>query len=459
VTLAGAVVVVFGFTEANVNEVVALAALVLMAMAAERFDFDLYVDSRVSLAFVPIFAACLIAGSTGLALVATAAVIASAVGVRVPWYKTAFNFGALLLAGAASVSVLKAFGSTSDVGAWPEVLIPVLLAAGANFLVNAGLITAIICLTNHASPRSVWREHFTWLWPHYLALGLLGLAIASAYQALGLWGIAVFIVPPLMMRVSLKQYLDKTTKGVLDLRQAHGELQGAHGQLTTAMSNLDDAYDGTLRALVAALDARDSETGGHSSRVADLTAAIAEEMGISRESEEGRIIAWGALLHDVGKIAVPDAILRKPGKLTEEEWVTMRTHARAGYEIVESVDFLAPAAKIILAHHERWDGAGYPRGLAGQDVPLGARIFMIADTFDAITSVRPYKAAIPAEEALAEILRNSGTQFDPAAVKAFLIVYQQRFVGSDGSRASVRQLSGSIKKVLAEAAARLETNS
>jgi putative nucleotidyltransferase with HDIG domain len=452
VTLTGLALVALGglgWQERNLTAILLLAAV---AMAAERADFNLYDNINVSLAFVPMFAIMILAGLPGLAVVVPLAVVASAAGIDRHSYKNAFNFGTLMIAGTASILVLDAFGTASEPDAWPAVLGIALVAALANYVVNSILVSIAVGLTGGTRLLSVWKEHCMWLWPHYLVLGGLGLAIAAAYTAMGLWGIVVFLAPPLMMRLSLKQYLDRTTKGVLELRETHADLQIAHKQVTTAMVKLDKAYDGTLRSLVAALDARDSETGGHSSRVADLTAAIAEEMGISRDTEEGRVIAWGALLHDVGKIAVPDAILRKPGKLDDEEWVQMRSHARAGFDIVKGVEFLAPAAEIVLAHHERFDGGGYPRGLAGEDVPLGARIFMIADTFDAITSKRPYKDAIPAEEALAEILRHSGTQFDPAAVRAFLRVYQARFVGSSQGSSLRPQLSESLKRAILEAA-------
>jgi HD-GYP domain-containing protein (c-di-GMP phosphodiesterase class II) len=226
------------------------------------------------------------------------------------------------------------------------------------------------------------------------------------------------------------------------------------------MTSLGKAYDGTLRSLVGALDARDSETAGHSERVAELTMAIAAEMGIPRGTDEWRQIGWGALLHDVGKIAIPDHILRKPGRFNEEEWETMRTHPRAGYDILMAVDFLAPSAELVYGHHERYDGQGYPRGLAGEQIPLGSRIFMVADAFDAMTTDRVYRPALPAEEALAEILRHSGAQFDPTVVRAFLAVYQERFVGTKHHRhllegTPVRgrlELSESLKRAISEAA-------
>jgi putative nucleotidyltransferase with HDIG domain len=344
---------------------------------------------------------------------------------------------------------------------WPQILVPAGLAGTANFAVNSALVAAAIALSSRSGLRAVWSENFMWLLPHYLILSFIAVAVVAAYDAMGMWGIAVFLAPPLMMRLSIKQYVDRTTSNVLELRKAHVQLQHGHDQLTAAMSSLNNAYDGTLRSLVAALDARDSETAGHSERVADLTMAIATEMGISQDSEDWQSISWGALLHDVGKIAIPDHVLRKPGPLTDEEWDNMRTHARTGFEILRSVEFLRPASDIVLAHHERYDGAGYPRNLAGEDIPLGARIFAIADAFDAMTSDRIYRPAMPAEQALAEILRNSGTQFDPAAVRAFLSVYQKRFVGtvhhrhfagSASGRGSKLELSESLKKAIAEAA-------
>ncbi len=459
VTVTGAALAAYGALWPDAGEWQALILLACLAVAAERFDLSLYGDSRVSLAFVPIFASFILAGITGLAAVVPAAMLATA--FNRPLYKTAFNFGALMVAGAASYGVFQSFGKAADAEAWPEVLGPALLAAAVNFAVNSVLVASAIAISGRTRVRPVWNEHFLWLWPHYLALGVLALAMASAYAAMGFWGIGVFLLPPLMMRLSLKQYVDRTTKGVMDLRRAHGDLQAAHKQVTEAMNSLGKAYDGTLRSLVAALDARDRETAGHSERVADLTMAIAAEMGIARDTDEWRCISWGALLHDVGKIAIRDEILGKPGSLTNEEWEAMRTHPASGYDILRSVDFLAPAGNIVLAHHERYDGGGYPNGLSGDEIPLGARVFMIADAFDAMTSDRSYRKAMPAEEALAEILRNSGTQFDPAAVRAFLSVYQERYVGNDAgsrpvaagaSRQPRAQLSEALRRAIAEAA-------
>jgi len=459
VAIAGISIEVLSLGSANFPDWPLLVALVVLAVAAERTDFSAYGSSRVSLAFVPIFASVLSHGLTGLAFVVPAAVVASAWGR--PVHKTAFNFGALMLAGLASYGVLTMFHGIDYGEDWPEAFAPAVLAGGANYLVNSGLVAIAISLSGRVSIREIWSGFFLWLFPHYIILALIGLAMVGAYAALGLWGLGVFIAPPLMMRLSIKQYLDRTAKGVLELRRAHVQLQHAHNQVTDAMTSLGQAYDGTLRSLTAALDARDSETAGHSERVADLTMSIATELGIQTDTDEWRYISWGALLHDVGKIAIPDGILRKPASLTPEEWEAMRGHPEAGFDILRQVDFLKPASDIVLAHHERYDGEGYPRGLKGEEIPFGARIFMIADAFDAMTSDRSYRSAMPAEEALAEILRCSGSQFDPTAVRAFLSVYQKRFVGTVHHRhftghgrtpTPTSELSESLKKAIAEAA-------
>jgi len=185
-------------------------------------------------------------------------------------------------------------------------------------------------------------------------------------------------------------------------------------QLHQAMADLERSYDITLEALGDALDLKDSETEGHSKRVTAFTIA----MGLS--PERVRIIARGAFLHDIGKMAIPDNILRKPGALNPEETSTMREHCFQGYQMLRKIPFLGEAAEIVYSHQERFDGTGYPRNLKGEEIPMGARIFALADTLDAMTSDRPYRAAQSIAAAREEIQRFSGRQFDPEVVKVFL---------------------------------------
>jgi putative nucleotidyltransferase with HDIG domain len=189
-------------------------------------------------------------------------------------------------------------------------------------------------------------------------------------------------------------------------------------QLRQTLRELEESYDITLAALGDALDLKDRETEGHSKRVTAFTMAIARAMGLS--SDQVRVIARGAFLHDIGKMAVPDAILNKPGKLDPDEIEIMREHPYRGYQIVKRIPFLSEAAEIVYSHQEKYDGTGYPRGLKGDEIPLGARIFSVADTLDAMTSDRPYRAAQPMSAAREEIERWSGRQFDPHVVETFL---------------------------------------
>jgi putative nucleotidyltransferase with HDIG domain len=192
--------------------------------------------------------------------------------------------------------------------------------------------------------------------------------------------------------------------------------------LRKALSDLERSYDITLEALGDALDLKDAETEGHSKRVTAFTIAIARQLDLPQERV--RIIARGAFLHDVGKMAIPDAILRKPGRLSPEEQEIMRQHAALGYQLLRNIPFLQEAAEIVYSHQERYDGSGYPRGLKGDQIPLGARIFAIADTFDAMTSDRPYRAAQSISSGRREIERHAGKQFDPEIVKVFLSVQE-----------------------------------
>lgn len=183
------------------------------------------------------------------------------------------------------------------------------------------------------------------------------------------------------------------------------------------MASLARANEETLLALVSALDMREKNTRLHSQRVRDYTLLLANRYGVSEQ--ERRIIGIGALLHDVGKIAVPDHILLKPSELTAEEWVEMRRHPIEGYKLLKRIEFLKDTAEIVYAHHEHYDGTGYPRGLKGNEIPLGARLFMVADVYDAITSERPYHSPVVYAEASEEILSKSGSHFDPAVVDIF----------------------------------------
>ncbi len=194
-------------------------------------------------------------------------------------------------------------------------------------------------------------------------------------------------------------------------------------ELDEALGSLENAYRSTLQALTAALETRDAETHGHSERVVTFSLRLGREYGLT--GPQMKALEFGSLLHDIGKIGVPDAILRKPAKLTDEEWVRMREHPVHGQQILRGIKFLEGAARVVAQHHEKWDGSGYPLGLKGEDVDICARIFSVADAFDAITSDRVYRQGRPYAAAAQELNEWSGRQFDPKVVDAFHRVPQE----------------------------------
>jgi HD-GYP domain-containing protein (c-di-GMP phosphodiesterase class II) len=181
------------------------------------------------------------------------------------------------------------------------------------------------------------------------------------------------------------------------------------------------AYNDTIEGWSRAMDLRDRETEGHTQRATEMTLKLARHMGLS-EAELAHV-RRGALLHDIGKIGVPDHILNKPGSLTDEEWAVMRKHPQFAYDLISPIAYLAPALDIPYCHHEKWDGSGYPRGLKGGQIPLSARLFAVVDVFDALTSDRPYRPAWSKQKALAYIRENAGSHFDPACVEAFFDLF------------------------------------
>lgn len=234
------------------------------------------------------------------------------------------------------------------------------------------------------------------------------------------------------MRKAAEKAFRSTESSIARRRDSTPELAEMSGYLTdveklvtvrtqqwkTALANLEKSYDVTLEALSDALDFKVSENKNHTRRVTAFSIAIARKMGLPRE--EINVIARGAFLHDIGKIAIPDTILLKPGKLTDEEMAIMKEHCYRGYKIISRIPFLAEAAEIVYSHQERYDGLGYPRGLKGNEIPLGARIFAIADCLDALISDRPYRPGKQIQAAKKEIELGSGTMFDPKIVEVFL---------------------------------------
>ncbi len=423
---AGLISVAVFAPQLDTSDVGGFVVLGLLAIAFGRTRVPIYGDTGVSIGMVGDFAIAFLYGPAGAVIVSPFAAVATDLGGGA-WYKRIFNVGLIVVSNVVVAWMIHALvpivGPGLPINGW---LIPIALAGiVVYYLMNISMVTVAVSLSTRTSLLDVWREKFEWLLPHYIVFGLLGVALALGYQGIGYLGILAFVAPPLMMRFSVKQYVDKTAQNVDELKKRNRELQGANREVLGMADRLRETYDGTLEALVSALDARDRETKGHSIRVAKYMMEIAYHMGILPGTEQWVDMQRGGLLHDIGKIGVSDSILHKPGPLTEAEWVDMRRHPKIGYDMIKDIGFLSGAAVIVMAHHERFDGKGYPKGLPADEIPIGSRIFALADTFDAMTSDRPYRAALSVETSREEIISCSGTQFDPQCVQAFLLAFDK----------------------------------
>lgn len=406
-------------------ELKGLILLSIIALTADRFGLAVFGETKLSVSFISMFAAAVLFGPSGVVIVGPLTAL-SVYGPRdILSARSLFNIGNAALFGVLAAFTYRAIAGPLEDGLTIMMVPAALAGAAVAYAVNSILVAESVSLATRQTPWAVWKEKGQWFFPHYLVFGLLGLALALAYRALGVTGLLVFVAPPAMMQVAIRQYIDRTTKSVIALQQKNKDLERANAEIREMADRLGESYHGTLEALVMALDARDRETKGHSTRVTGYTLEMARHMGIEEGSAEWLDIQRAALLHDVGKIGVSDYILHKPGPLSPEEWQEMRRHPTIGHEMLSEVSFLSKASEIVYSHHERYDGQGYPRGLAGEAIPLGARIFAVADTLDAMTSDRPYRKAMTWETARDEIARNSGTQFDPQVVKIFLELFDE----------------------------------
>ena len=378
-----------------------------LTAAAELVSLDNAGRTRISVSIVPILAGGLLYHQPGIVITAVAAACATGFRARSPLHRVLFNLATILLSAQGAHWVFTTLGG-HELSALPiaDLLIPATLAGLSYYVINQALLCIVRGLHERRSPLEVWSSEYRWLWPNYLALGALGLLVARGFLDYGLAGVVALLSPVAMMHITFREFMRRSKTHV-------DELQHMNGRLT-------DSYEATLQALTHALDTRDEETEEHSQRVRQYTEMIGRRLGVAED--ELTEIARGALLHDIGKIGVPDAILLKPGRLTPDEVTIMRKHPEIGFRMIAHIPFLVKAGEVVLYHHEAYDGSGYPSGLAGDQIPLGARLFAVADTYDAMTSDRPYRSALTHHAALAEIERCRGTQFDPRVVDAFLAI-------------------------------------
>ena len=274
---------------------------------------------------------------------------------------------------------------------FPKGVLPFVVAACVYTLTNAAIATCWWSVHFGQGLREVWRNNIRWGLPNMIALVPVAMVMVLAAQQGGPWLLSLFYLPIMVSKYSLDKYV---------------ELRSAYNEMATALSN--------------AIDARDAYTRGHSERVAEYAAMLAKQLRLPDDRVD--IIRYVGLLHDVGKVGIRDEIMKKPGRYTLEEYEEMKAHAKIGADMLAGLKFLGKGQDWVRYHHERWDGKGFPEGLSGEQIPLEARILACADSFDAMTTDRPYKAKMDFEAARQELIRCSGTQFDPKVVEAMLKV-------------------------------------
>jgi diguanylate cyclase (GGDEF)-like protein/putative nucleotidyltransferase with HDIG domain len=420
---------ILGALFGTATDVFGLVALVILVGLGQAVALEVD-DGSISVSAVGALAgAALFGPRAALALAITTCVVDWS-AKRYPLHRTLFNIGALSLASLAASAVF-ALGFNGSIG--ELITVGAGLAAGAAyFAVNTGLLSLALSMEGHERWWRAWHERFLWLLPHWIVYGFVGGVMAIAYHAAGPYALAVFAVPLLLMRKTQEAYLRHTRKSAQKLREAAETIQDQNVSLEKANRLLRERSTAAMESLSATVDARDAYTAGHSRRVQELALAIGRELGFSKAELD--LLGHAALFHDIGKLAVPDAILLKPATLTHDEWDLMQRHAEEGARIIDRLGFLQDAVPAIRHHHERFDGTGYPDGLKGEDIPLGARIIHVADALDSMLTTRIYRAARPAREAMDELKHSAGTQFCPRCVAALERILPPELLVDDNVR-------------------------
>jgi putative nucleotidyltransferase with HDIG domain len=354
--------------------------------------------------------------------------------------KASFNFGNLTLAVWVSGTLFfQVSGIDRMLGgnAPPaKLIVPLALLGAAYFVVNTGLLAIAIGIQSGTSAAVVWQRHFGSLAPGYAASASLALLLVVALQQVHFAAFA--LLAPLLLLIYFTH------------RSSFGRVEDAKGHL----DKLNTLYLSTVETLATAIDAKDEVTHGHIRRVQLGAMALARRLGVN-DAETLKAIEAAALLHDTGKIAIPEHILNKPGKLTPAEYEKMKLHAPIGAEILSAIEFPYPVVPIVRHHHENWDGTGYPDRIRGTDIPIGARILSVVDCFDALTSDRPYRKRMSDEDALRILQERRGTMYDPLIVDVFSADYKTIMPIDDAAAAhpAARAVGGARQSAAPPAAA------
>ncbi|MGE3509410.1 MAG: diguanylate cyclase [Vicinamibacterales bacterium] len=406
VVIAGAACLVGGFTDLRLERPSLLVGLMVLSSVCASLKVSLPLTaggSTLSVSYAVDFTALLLLGPAQTMLVAATSAFSQCVinqREHNPLHRTLFSMASLVLTVRAAGVALHALDVPPAGSPVTELLAPLIGGATVYFLVNTGLVATAIALSTRERIWPVWHANFLWSAPSYFVGAGTAAVVAWFVTHAGYW-LAVLMFAPVYLTFRTYQiYLGRIEEEQRQVRQT------------------SDLHLATIEALARAIDAKDQTTQSHIRRVQHYAVGLAQAVGLPPNAVQG--VKTAALLHDIGKLAVPEHILSKPGPLTQEEFQKVRIHPQVGAEIIASVPFPYPVAPLILSHHERWDGKGYPNGLAGTNIPIGARILTIVDYYDAVTTERPYHKAMNHDSAVALLKHEAGRALDPALVQTFV---------------------------------------
>ena len=419
VIAAGGALLAIGLPLAHFDRPLLFLALLLLSSATAALKVTLPLTtsgSTMSVSYAVDFASLLLIGPHQTMLVAAGSAFSQCqlnTKERNPLYRTLFSMSSLIVTVEGAGAAFHLLGEVSAGDPLTAVARPLLAAATAYFLLNTGLIATAIGLSSKQSVARTWHTNFLWSAPSYF-VGALMSAVGAYFVRSAGYGLAVLTFAPLYLVYRTYQIY----MGRIEDKQRH-------------VRQTSDLHLATIEALARAIDAKDRSTQSHIRRVQVFATGLARAVNL--RADDIQAVKTAALLHDIGKLAVPEHILSKPGPLTQEEFQKIRIHPQVGAEIIAGVPFPYPVAPLILSHHERWDGKGYPQGLSGDDIPIGARILTIVDYYDAITTERPYHRALSPESAIGLMKHESTRALDPRLVEKFIEILPVLLADADAA--------------------------
>jgi putative nucleotidyltransferase with HDIG domain len=390
-----------------------LGILVTLAAVTQRMPVVLFRSSAISVSFAAVIASYVLYGTgIGVFVSLVQAGVNAFTPTRKPLVKAAFNAGSLSTSAFVAGEIFRLLAP--ERGDIASTLLGVGASALGYFLVNTALTAAVIALSERQGFLTVWRTNYAWMPLNFLATAAQGAALALASQALGVFGVLVFTLPLGVAWYSFRLYMSKSS----EVRQRNAELQSVNDMLRQTNDRLEESHLSVIGALIGALEAKENARAQAAAATMHHAVAVAERLGLA--ADEIAAVKLGALFHDIGTIGVPETVLRKPGSLDAAEWNEVKAHPTIGANLLSNVPMLERVRPIVLSHHERYDGTGYPQGLREDQIPLAAQIVAVADAFQAMTAERPYRGAMSTKDATAELRANAGTQFNPVVVEAFI---------------------------------------